>query len=252
MTLRRADTCGAITPNKETMQRARTPIQNRLLAALPRRDYQRLLQYLEPVTLTFGQVLYESGGRIRHVYFPYSGVVSLLTVIGPGKAAEVGLVGDEGMVGGSAAIGINTSYLRAVVQGDGAAARLTAARLFRELGTNGTWHRELFRFTHALMNQTAQTAACNRFHRVEARLARWLLATRDRVHSLQFNLTHEFLSLMLGVRRVGVTEAASSLQKRGLITYSRGNIHLLDAAGLAAVACECYGTVKQMYRTYRI
>jgi CRP-like cAMP-binding protein len=230
------------------MQRARSPVQNRLLATLPRQDYQRLAQYLEPVLLAFGQVLYEPGARIRHVYFPYGGVISLLTVIGPGKAAEVGIVGNEGVVGGSAALGIDISHLRAVVQGDGMAARITSSRLHKELRTHGSWYRELFRFTHALMNQTAQTAACNRFHRVEARLARWLLATRDRVHSPHFHLTHDFLSLMLGARRVGVTEAAANLQKRRLITYTRGNIQLLDPPGLEAIACACYGTVKEMYR----
>lgn len=234
------------------MQSARSPIQNRLLAALPRQDYHRLAQYLEPVSLTFGQVLYEPGGRIRHVYFPYGGVISLLTVVGPGKAAEVGIVGNEGVVGSSAALGINISHLRAVVQGAGLGIRITSSHLHKELRTHGSWYRELFRFTHALMNQTAQTAACNRFHRVEARLARWLLATRDRVHSQHFHLTHEFLSLMLGVRRVGVTEAAANLQKRRLITYARGSIELLDPAGLEAIACECYGAVKEMYRrTYR-
>jgi CRP-like cAMP-binding protein len=230
------------------MQGAPSPIQNRLLAALPRQSYQRLRQHLEPVSLAFGQVLHQPGGHIQHVYFPYSGVISLLTVVGQGKAAEIGIVGNEGVVGGSAALGIDIAHLRAVVQGGGIAVRIGSSRLRKELGAQGSWYRELFRFTHALMCQTAQTAACNRFHRVEARLARWLLATRDRVHSQYFNLTHEFLSLMLGVRRVGVTQAAANLQKRGLITYTRGNILLLDAKGLEAAACECYGTVKEIYR----
>jgi CRP-like cAMP-binding protein len=225
-----------------------SPVQNRLLAALPRQDYRRLAQYLEPVSLAFGQVLYEPGARITHVYFPYGGVISLLTVVGPNKAAEVGIVGNEGVVGGSAALGIDVSHLLAVVQGAGTAARITSSRLHKELRTHGSWYRELFRFTQALTNQVAQTAACNRFHTVEARLARWLLATRDRVHSPHFHLTHEFLSHMLGVRRPGVTAAATSLQKRRLIAYSRGNIRILDAAGLEASACECYGAVRAMYR----
>lgn len=227
---------------------AQSPIQNHLLAGLPREDYQRLARYIEPVALTFGQVLYEPGDRIRHVYFPCSGVISLLTVVGQTKATEVGIVGNEGVVGGSAALGIDVSHLRAVVQGTGTAVRISSSRMHKELKSHGSWYRELFRFTHALMSQTAQTAACNRFHKVEARLARWLLATRDRVKSRQFHLTHEFLSLMLGVRRVGVTGAATSLQKRRLITYTRGNIHLLDVAGLEAAACECYGAVKEIYR----
>jgi len=195
---------------------ASTTPKSCLLAALPRQEYHRVAQYLEPVSLIFGEVLYEPGGRIRHAYFPYSGVISLLTVVGPGKAAEVGIVGNEGLVGGSAALGIDVSHLRAVVQGAGMAARITSSRLRKAFETNDSWHRVLFRFTHALMNQTAQTAACNRFHTVEARLARWLLATRDRVHSQQFHLTHQFLSLILGVRRVGVY--GSSRQTSGTWT----------------------------------
>ena len=219
---------------------------------MPRREYQRLAKYLEPVPLTFGEVLYEPGSRIAHVYFPCRGVISLLTIVAPGKGAEVGMVGNEGLVGGSATLGMDVSHLRAVVQGGGTAMRIAASRLRGGLRENGAWYRELFRFTHALMGQVAQTAACNRFHKVEARLARWLLTTRDRVHSNHFYLTHQFLSLMLGVRRVGVTAAAANLQRRRLISYSRGSIEVLDPAGLEAAACECYKTVTEMYRrTYR-
>ncbi|HVC10869.1 MAG TPA: Crp/Fnr family transcriptional regulator [Burkholderiales bacterium] len=200
------------------------------------------------MSLSFGQVLYEPGDPIRHVYFPYGGVISLLTVVGSTKAAEVGVVGNEGVIGGPAALGINFSDLRAVVQGPGTAARVTSARLYREFRTNGSWYRELYRFAHALLNQTSQTAVCNRFHRVEARLARWLLATRDRLHSNRIHVTHQFLSLMLGVRRVAVTAAAISLQKRRLITYSRGNIELLDPRGLETAACGCYAKIREMYR----
>jgi CRP-like cAMP-binding protein len=234
------------------MRANQSPVQNRLLAALPRRDYERVAKHLEPVSLTLGQVLFEPGSRIRHVYFPYSGVVSLLTVVGQGKAAEVAVVGNEGVVGGSAMLGINVSHLRAVVQGGGSAVRIETSRLQGEFDTHSLWFRELFRFSHALMSQAAQTAACNRFHKVEARLARWLLATRDRMNSQQFRLTQEFLSLMLGVRRVGVTAAASNLQKRRLITYTRGNIQLTNPGALEAAACECYGAVKEIYRrSYR-
>jgi CRP-like cAMP-binding protein len=224
------------------------PVQNRLLAALPRRDYLRLSRYLEPVTLTFGQVLQEPGARIRHAYFPLSGVISLLSVVGQNKAAEIGVVGNEGVVGGSAALGMSISQLRAVVQGAGTAVRITSSRLHKEFGNHGSWYREHSRFVHALMSQAAQTAVCNRFHKAEARLARWLLATRDRVNSHHLFLTHDFLSNMLGVRRVGVTAAATNLQKRGLITYSRGHIQLLDLPGLEAAACECYQAVKEIYR----
>jgi len=227
---------------------AQHQVQNRVLAALSRKEFRRLAPHLEQVSLAFGEVLYQPGGRIRHVYFPIDSAISLLTAFGPAKAAEIGIVGSEGVVGASAALGIDVSYLRAVVQGAGSALRITSSRLQTECRSAAPWYRELFRSTHALMNQAAQTAACNRFHKVEARLARWLLATRDRVHSNHFKLTHEFLSQMLGVRRVGVTEAAMSLQKRRLIAYSRGNIQLLNPAGLEACAFECYGAVKEMYR----
>ncbi len=233
-------------------QAAGSHLQNSLLAALPEREFRRLAPHIEPVTLTLGQVLSEPGSRIRHLYFPYSGVISLLSVVDAHKAAEVAVVGNEGVLGGSAAIGINVSNLRAIVQGSGSAVRIEAAHLQAQFATNSLWFRELLRFTHALMSQSAQTAACNRFHTVEARLARWLLATRDRMHTHHFHLTQEFLSLMLGVRRVGVTAAATSLQKRRLITYSRGNIQLLNPVGLEATACECYGAVKEIYRrSYR-
>lgn len=227
---------------------AQSPVRNRILAALSRPELRRLAPHFDQVSFAFGEILYEPGGRIRHVYFPLDCAISLLTVLNPAKAAEIGIVGSEGVVGASAALGIDVSYLRAVVQGAGSAMRITSSRLQKECRSPSPWFRELFRSSQALMNQAAQTAACNRFHKVEARLARWLLATRDRVHSNHFKLTHEFLSQMLGVRRVGVTEAAASLQKRRLIAYSRGNIQLLNPAGLEACACECYGTVKEMYR----
>jgi CRP-like cAMP-binding protein len=235
------------------MQRlARPDVQNRLLAALPRQDYQRLARHLEPVVLTLGQVLHEPGNQIRQVYFPESGVISLLAVVGPDKAAEVAVVGREGVVGGSTTLGINISPVRALVQGEGTALRIESSRLRGELGSNGLWFRELARFSNALMSQAAQTAACNQFHPVEARLARWLLATRDRVNSNHIHLTQEFLSMMLGVRRVGITGAAMNLQKLKLITYSRGHIQLLDPVHLEAAACLCYGVVKEIYRlSYR-
>lgn len=227
---------------------ARPDVQNRLLAALPKQDYQRLARHLEPVSLTTRQVLYEPGDTISHVYFPESGVISLLTVVGPNKAADAAVVGYEGVVGESTTLGIHVSHLRALVQAEGMALRIKSSHLRKELGTNSHWFRELFRFTNALMCQAAQTAACNHFHTVDARLARWLLTTRDRVKSRNFHLTHEFLSVMLGVRRVGITGAAMKLQKLKLITYSRGNIQILDPVRLEAVACNCYGAVKEIYR----
>jgi CRP-like cAMP-binding protein len=235
------------------MKRAVSPeTHNRLLAALPSRDYRRLARHLVPVSLSLRQVLYEPGDPIRHVYFPESGVISLLTVVDPKKAAEVAVIGNEGVVGASTTLGINASLVRALVQGEGTALRIEASLLRKEFAENGAWFRELYRFSNALMGQAAQTAACNRFHTVEARLARWLLATRDRVNSRHFDLTQEFLSIMLGARRVSITGAAMQLQKQKLITYSRGHIQILDSVRLQAAACSCYGVVKDIYRlSYR-
>ncbi len=229
------------------------PARNRLLAALPHRDYRRLAPHLEPVALDFGQVLYEPGERMRYVYFPLDGVISLLAAVHhPAKAAEIGVVGSEGVIGAAAALGLRRSQFRAVVQAAGSAERIEAARLRAASAAHAAWYRELFRFTHTLMSQAAQTAACNRFHRVDARLARWLLATRDRVGSERFVLTQEFMSLMLGVRRPGVTAAAAKLHRRKLITYNRGSIELLNPKGLERAACECYGLIKDVCRrSYR-
>jgi CRP-like cAMP-binding protein len=220
------------------------PIANRLLAALPRAAYGRLAPDLELVTLTFGEVLYEPGDPIRHVYFPNDSLVSLLTVVDRHLALEVGMVGREGMVGVAFALGIVTSPVRAMVQGAGSAMRLKAIRFRSEFGQSELLRRQVLLYTHALMAQVAQTAACNRFHVVEARLARWLLMTRDRVASNQFRLTHEFLGHMLGVRRVGVTNAAHALRRRNLIDYSRGDIAIMNGRGLEAAACSCYERVQ--------
>ena len=222
-------------------------IQNSLLAALPRKSYLRLLPGLAPIELVFGEVLYEAGDAIRDVYFPSQSLVSLLTLVEGHLALEVGLVGREGMVGFPLALGVDVSPVRALVQGGGAALKMSAARFRSEFKASPPLQRELQRYVHAMMVQIAQTAGCNRFHVVEARLARWLLMTRDRVRSGQFRMTHEFLSHMLGVRRVGVTEAASALQRRKLIEYSRGSISILDDRGLEAACCSCYRVVKDMH-----
>ena len=254
--------CGAVTRNKAITERKRqerllviehkkvakgNSIANSLLAALPRKDYQRLLGGLEAVTLTYGEVLYEPGEPIRHVYFPNDSLVSLLTTVEDHEALEVGLVGREGMVGISLALGIDVASVRALVQGTGTALRMKTARFHKEFRQSGPLQRELYRYTHAKLAQARQTAACNRFHVVEARLARWLLMTRDRVQSNDFRLTQEFLSHMLGVRRVGVTRAAGQLQKRKLIEYSRGNIRIVDRRGLEAASCSCYRIVRNMH-----
>ena len=222
-------------------------IQNSLLAALPRQSYLRLLPGLAPVELVFGEVLYEAGDPIRDVYFPSQSLVSLLTLVEGHLALEVGLVGREGMVGIPLALGVDVSPVRALVQGGGPALKMNGARFRSELDASPPLQRELHRYVHAMMAQISQTAGCNRFHVVEARLARWLLMTRDRVGSGQFRMTHEFLSHMLGVRRVGVTEAACALQRQKLIAYSRGNITILDDHGLEAACCSCYQVVKDMH-----
>jgi CRP-like cAMP-binding protein len=222
-------------------------ILNSLLAALPRRSYLQLLPGLTPVDLVFGDVLYEPGDPIREVYFPSLSLVSLLTLVEGHLALEVGLVGREGMVGFPLALGVDVSPVRALVQGAGPALKMNAARFRTELRASPPLQHEMHRYVHAMMAQISQTAACNRFHVVEARLARWLLMTRDRVRSGEFRMTQEFLSHMLGVRRVGVTEAASALQRRNLIEYTRGNIRILDDRGLEAACCSCYEIVKDMY-----
>jgi CRP-like cAMP-binding protein len=218
----------------------RAPVANSLLAALPRKDYQRLLPALEPVTLTFGEILYMPGQPIRHVYFPSDSLVSLLTPVEGHMDLEVGLVGREGMLGIPVALGIVDSPVRALVQGTGTALRMTSARFRSEHGKFGPLNRELNRYIHDRLVQITQTAACNRFHPVEGRLARWLLMTRDRMGTNQFRLTQEILGNMLGVLRVAVTNAAGSMQRHKLIRYRRGEIDILDGKGLEAVACACY------------
>ena len=222
-------------------------IENSLLAALPRAASRRLLEILEPVELVFGDVLYEPGQVIREVYFPGASLVSLLTLADGHLALEVGLIGREGMVGIPLVLGHARSAVRALVQGGGSALRMPAARFLRELRASPPIQRELHRYPHRLMVQISQTAACNRFHVVETRLARWLLMTHDRMKMDRFRMTQEFLGHMLGVRRVGVTRAARALLKRKLISYNRGTITVLDRKGLEAAACRCYEVVKDMH-----
>ncbi len=229
----------------------RASIENNLLAAIPGADYRRLLPGMEAVTLVFGDVLYEPGAAIRHVYFPGNAMLSLLTLAGGHLALEVGLIGREGMLGVPLVLGSKVSPVRVLVQGTGTALRMTAASFMREFRVNAPLRRELYGYTYALMNQVSQTAACNRFHVVEQRLARWLLMTQDRVRTDAFHMTQDFLSNMLGVRRVGVTEAAQVLQKRGLIDYARGNITIIDRTGLESAACACYDVVRGMHEPRR-
>ncbi len=220
---------------------------NGLLAGLPRIAGQRVAAGLEPVTLTFGEVLYEPGEPIRHVYFPDKSLVSLLTPVNSRLALEIGMVGVEGMVGIPLALGDCVSPVRALVQGTGAALRMKAAPFLEELRQSLPLQRAVYRYTHTLMAQVAQTAACNCFHVAQERLARWLLMTRDRVQSDDFPLMQEFDSYILGVPRVGVTRAAGQLQKRNLIEYSRGNIQIVDRRGLQAASCSCYHIARTVH-----
>jgi CRP-like cAMP-binding protein len=206
-----------------------------------------LIDEMEQVALTYGEVLYEPGEQIKYVYYPNDSLVSLLTLVDQHQALEVGLVGREGMVGIPLTLEISSSPVRALVQGTGTAMRMGAAPFLKQFRKSQALQRELHRYTYSLMMQITQTAACNRFHVVEARLARWLLMTHDRLQSNQFRLTQEFLSQMLGVRRVGVTKAACALQQNQLISYSRGNITILDRKGLEAASCSCYERVKDMH-----
>lgn len=225
----------------------RVLVANSLLTALPVKDSRPLLALMEQVTLTSGEMLYRPGELIRYVYFPTDTLVSLLTQAEGHEALEVGMVGREGMLGIPLALGVHESPVSAVVQGSGAALRMTTAHFIRELQQRKLLQREVYHYIYELMIQMTQTAACNRFHQVEARLARWLLMTRDRMQSNHFHLTQDLLSNMLGVRRVGVTKAAGDLRQRKLISYNRGEINILDGEGLEAAACQCYQVVKDMH-----
>ncbi len=218
----------------------RRPSANSLLAAIPRAEFQRLFAGLAPVTLKIGDVIQESGAPIRHVYFPFDCVVCLMTGVEDERHLEVGVVGFEGMVGVALALGMDASSARAQVQATGTALRVEAAHFLRALRQCLPLQRALDRYTHAKLALARQTVACNSFHGREARLARWLLMTGDRVRSATFFLTQAVLADMLGVRRVTVTEAAGRLQERNLIRYRRGNIRILDRTGLEAISCRCY------------
>ena len=223
------------------------PLRNQLLAALPEADLQRWLPHIEWVDMPLGQVLYESGRTLSHVYFPTTAIVSLLYVMEDGASAEIAVVGYEGLVGISLFMGGESTPSRAVVQSAGRGVRLRAQFIKDEFNRSGPVMHLLLRYTQALITQMAQTAVCNRHHSLDQQLCRWLLLSLDRLDGPHLVMTQELIANMLGVRREGVTEAALKLQAMGLIRYARGRISVLDRPGLEQRTCECYAVVKKEY-----
>ena len=226
--------------------KAPAQFDNRLLAALPKRDQRQILSHCDTVELRRGEVISEPGERIRDVYFPTDSFVSLVTPSKEHAGLEVRLVGSEGMLGTPLILGVEVTQIRTLVQGGGPAWRLSSDRFGEALRQSDALRARLHRYLDVLMNQSTQLLACTRFHLVEARLARWLLMSQDRAHCDHFHVTHELLAL-LGVRRVGVTKAASALQARALIHYHRGDVTVLNRAGLQGAACACYGAAEALY-----
>ncbi len=220
---------------------------NRILKALPSEEYERLSPYLEPVSMPFGEILYHPDERITHVYFPNRGTVSLISNFDDGRSVEVGMVGNEGMFGVCVFLGSISTPLLAQVQLPGAGLRMRTDVLKREFKKGGQLQDLLLRYTQAFITQIAQTAACNRAHSIEGRLAKWLLMCEDRANSKELELTHDFISMMLCARRAGVTEAALGLKSSGLIDYRRGHLTIRDREGLESVTCECYAVVKKEF-----
>jgi CRP-like cAMP-binding protein len=223
------------------------PVTNRLLAALPLKDREQLLANCEQVELLFAEVLYRPGEHISHVYFPTGSFISLVSPSNGDLGLEVGLIGNEGMLGINLLLGVDVSPFHATVLGAGSAWRMTAPLFLHELEQNPVLQQELKLYLYVSMSQFAQSAVCTRFHVVKARLARWLLMTQDRANSDHFHVTHELMAHILGVRRVGITKAASSLLRHNFISYRRGDITILDRVGLEAASCECYQTDKETY-----
>ncbi|SEI54314.1 Crp/Fnr family transcriptional regulator [Pseudomonas sp. NFR16] len=220
------------------------PSDNHMLAALPADELKRLAPHLEQVRLALGDVLYEPGDTLRHVYFPTDSIVSLLHVTENGSSAEIAVVGNEGLVGIALFMGGESTSSRAVVQSTGFAFRLPGQKLKKEFNRHGDLLLLMLRYTQALITQMSQTALCNRHHSIDQQLCRWLLLSLDRLQGNHLNMTQELIANMLGVRREGVTEAAGKLQRQGVIEYSRGQITVLDRPRLERLSCECYRAVK--------
>lgn len=222
-------------------------VANRLIAGIPWNERIKLLSNCEPVDLVFGDVLHETDHPIRYVYFPLSGFISLVATLEGHQPLEMGLIGNEGMLGVTLTLGVNQAPMRAVVQGAGTALRIPHAQFTRDCRDLPSMLRLLDRYLYVLMAQLTQSTACTRFHEIEPRLARWLLMTHDRANADHFHLTHEFLADMLGVRRSGVSIAAAALQLKKIIRYSRGDISIINRTGLEAAACKCYGAMVEDY-----
>ena len=223
---------------------AKSPLHNKILAALPPADFERLAPYLEPYEMERGKILYRASKRIDYVYFPIRAMISVVAVTASGGSVEVGVIGREGMSGVSAVLGVDKSADDVMVQLADTAVRLEVPKLLEEFRRAGALQQVLLRYTHAVIKMVAQTAACNRLHHAPERLGRWLLMCRDRVQSNELPLTHEFLAMMLGIRRAGVSEIALTLQEKGFIRYKRGLITITDGKGLEGFVCECYEIVK--------
>lgn len=226
------------------------PVQNHLIELLPRRERQRLMALCQPVELILSDVLCEPGIASRHVWFPSDGFICLVARVDEHPGLEVGMVGREGMFPAQLVLGVTESPLRALVQGPGLVWRADAPAFRRELRDSAPLRKLLDRYLYVLMSQMVTSAGCLRFHQIGPRLARWLLMSQDRARRAQFHITHDFLAYMLGVRRVGVTVAAGDLQSRGLITYHRGELTVLDRPALEAAACSCYAAGRQAYATH--
>ena len=222
-------------------------VVNRLIEGLPRKERSRMLESCELVNLDFGSILCEPDQPFKHVYFPLTGFISLVVAMEGHQPLEMGLIGNEGMLGVTLALAVYNVPMRGVVQGSGTALRMTAVQLRSALRDSPVLVRRLHRYLYVLMAQLSQCAACIHFHEVDARLARWLLMTHDRAHADHFHLTHQFLADMLGVQRSAITIAAGTLQRHKLIHYTRGEISILDRSGLEAVSCECYSALVADY-----
>jgi CRP-like cAMP-binding protein len=232
------------------MPRTKEPrirVTNNILASLPEKDFARLQPHAEVTALTQGNTLYEPNEFINYVYFPNDAVISLISISESGATIEVGMIGNEGIVGLPIILGETTMLYRATVQIPGNAVRIPAELVKKEFKYQSELHKQLLRYTYTLLTQVSQSAVCNRFHTVEKRLCRWLLVTHDRVKCDDLQLTQELLALMLGTRRAGVSVAAGILQKAGLIRYSRGHIKILDRTGLESATCECYHIIKDQF-----